>query len=276
MATLLAAFARQPPGFQFVDVGANVGLYSAICAVMFAPARVIAFEPTPDVAAIARRVFRHNRISPAIGRVEQRALGDRPGTAPLYLSAVSDSSNSLVSGFRPSVGIIDVPVTTLDDYSRETGTRPDIVKIDTETYERAVISGGRTTLQRFRPWLVVEVLHRRGCDYGAELMAAMDGLGYAYYRLFRAADWRPRPTIVGEPGSRETDWLLTPEPLDEGFGAEVQSWLERLAACTADRNPPLPLLTVARHTLRREGVRGLTARSVSYVRRRLPGQSSGG
>jgi FkbM family methyltransferase len=275
MATLLAAFARQRPGFEFVDVGANIGLYSAICAVMFAPSRVVAFEPTPDVAAIARRVLKHNGISSAVGRVEQCALGDRPGTVPLYLSAVSDSSNSLVAGFRESVGVIDVQVTTFDDYTRETGSRPDIVKIDTEMYEPAVIRGGRTMIQHFRPWLVVEVLNRRGSDHGAELTAAIDGLGYTYYRLSRVSDWGARPTIAGEPASNETDWLLTPEPLDDGFGAEVRSWLDRLADCTEDRNPPLSLLPVARHVLRHHGVRGLAARSVGYLRKRLPGHQPG-
>ena len=49
-------------------------------------------------------------------------------------------------------------------------------------------------------------------------MAAMAGLGYSYYRLSQTSDWRPRPNIAGEPGSTESDWLLTPHPLDDGFG----------------------------------------------------------
>jgi FkbM family methyltransferase len=269
MATLLAAFDRQPPGFQFVDVGANMGLYSAICAVMFVPGRVVAFEPTPDVAAIARRVFAANGIAADVGRVEQCALGDRPGTVPLYLSARSDSSNSLVSGFTQHVGAIDVSVTTLDDYAASTGVAPDVVKVDTETFESVVIDGGRRTLERHRPWLVVEVLHRRGHDHGVELTAAMDGLDYTYYRLSQTTDWRPRPAIAGEPGSRETDWLLTPEPLDAHFAGEVRRWADLVAGCTVDRNPPIPLLTVARHVLRRDGVLGLCRRTISYLRKRI-------
>ena len=67
MAALLAAFQRQPPGFHFVDVGANMGLYSAICAVMFEPGRVVAFEPTPEVAEMARRVLAANGIARTSG-----------------------------------------------------------------------------------------------------------------------------------------------------------------------------------------------------------------
>jgi FkbM family methyltransferase len=270
MATLLAAFERQPPGFQFVDVGANIGLYSATCAAMFDPGRVIAFEPTPDVAAIARRVLEINGAGAAVGRVEQCALGAHRGSAPLYLSAVSDSSNSLVAGFKQNVGSIDVEVTTLDDYVDATGTVPAIIKIDTETFEPAVIEGGRTTLERCRPWLVVEVLNRRGHDHGIDISAAMEGLGYTYYRLSRAADWRPTAPISGVAGSKETDWLLTPRPIDDEFIASVRTWLDRLSACTADRNPRLRVVALSFHVLRREGVGGFRRRAASFVRTRLP------
>jgi FkbM family methyltransferase len=270
MAALLAAFQRQPPGFHFVDVGANMGLYSAICAVMFEPGRVVAFEPTPAVAEVARRVLAANGIDIATARVEESALGERAGIVPLYLSAVSDSSNSLVAGFKQSTGSIDVAVRTLDDYVDATGTTPNIVKIDTETFEPAVLKGARATLQRFRPWLVVEVLHRRGHDHGVDVSAAMEGLGYSYYRLSQAAaGWSPQPTISGVPGTQETDWLLTPDPVDDGFVAEVRHWLDRLATCTADRNPRLPVVTVTRYVLRRHGFRGFSRRTLGYLRERL-------
>ena len=97
-------------------------------------------------------------------------------------------------GFKRSVGTIDVTVTTLDDYVAANGTVPDIVKIDTETFEPAVINGAPSDAgTQFRPWLVVEVLHRRGHDHGVELSAAMEGLGYSYYRLSQASDWRAPP-----------------------------------------------------------------------------------
>ncbi len=265
MAALLAAFERQAPGFHFVDVGANMGLYSAICGVMFDPGCVVAFEPTPDVAEMARRVLLVNGLKPDVWRVVQCALGAQSGTVPLHLSAISDSTNSLVAGFKESVGTIDVEVTTLDQYVEASGLKPNIVKIDVETFEPAVLGGAQRTLRRFRPWLVVEVLHRRGHDHGVELSAAMEGLGYSYYRLSKDAEWSPRPRINGAPGRRETDWLLTPEPIDGTFAAGVQRWLDGLAACTDDRNPRLPVLTVARHVVRRHGVLGLIRRSASYL-----------
>ncbi len=45
MATLLAYFDSLAPGFVFLDIGANIGLYSVLCRSLFSPSRVIAFEP---------------------------------------------------------------------------------------------------------------------------------------------------------------------------------------------------------------------------------------
>ena len=47
VAAILAVMELQEPGFTFFDVGANVGLYSSLCAAMFDSGRVVAFEPTP-------------------------------------------------------------------------------------------------------------------------------------------------------------------------------------------------------------------------------------
>jgi FkbM family methyltransferase len=275
MATLLATFQRQRAGFTFFDVGANMALYSAMCGVMFDPGRVVAFEPTPDVADVARRVLVANGIADDVGRVEQCALGETTGTALLHLSAISDSSNSLVSGFMKDVGSIDVDVRTLDGYVEATRERPDVVKIDTETFEPAVIRGARCTLQRHRPWLIVEVLHRKGHDHGADLSEAMKGLGYVYYRLTREPNWTPRSVISGVPGTKETDWLLSPEPIDSRFAADVRRWLDRVAMCTADRNPRLPLLWIATHVLRQRGMRGFAAAAGSYVRGSVAGVANG-
>jgi FkbM family methyltransferase len=275
MATLLATFQRQRRGFSFFDVGANIGLYAAMCAVMFEPGRVVGFEPTPEVADMARKILAANGVSREVAHLEQCALGESPGMALLHLSAISDSSNSLVPGFMQDVGTIEVEVRTLDDYVRATRIPPDVVKIDTETFEPAVISGARCTLEQHRPWLVVEALHRKGHDHGTELSEAMKGLGYVYYRLTREPDWTPRSVISGVPGTKEVDWLLSPVPIDDGFVADVQRWLDRVATCTADRNPRLQLLRIATHVLRQRGLRGFAAAANSYVRGRGTGAANG-
>ena len=90
MATLLTLFEQQAPGFSFYDVGANMGLYSLLCAALFDVQTVHAFEPTPSTAATARRIVRANNANVA---VFECALGDENQMAELHLSDASDSSN---------------------------------------------------------------------------------------------------------------------------------------------------------------------------------------
>ena len=232
-AAILAALDMQEPGFTFFDVGANVGLYSLLAATLFDPAHVVAFEPTPATALIASKIARVNDVDV---RIEQLALGRESGTAQLFLSATSDSSNSLVEGFKNDVGTIEVQVEPLDSFVERTSLVPDVVKIDAETFEPEILAGARRTLETHRPLLVVEVLNRRGHDHGEEVTEAMTGLGYVFHHCATYSDWSPSPTISGDAAGEDRDWLLAPEPLPAGFRASVESWEKRLALCSADRN----------------------------------------
>lgn len=230
---LLTAFARQRPGFTFFDVGANVGIYSSLCSVLFEPATVVAFEPTPSTAAVTRQIAAANGLDVV---VEQTAVASAPGTATLQLSATSDASNSLREGFKRSVGTIDVPVTSIDRYVSETGTAPSVMKVDVESLEAEVVTGAAATIREHRPLLVVEVSYRSERDYGAELDQLMDEFDYCYYRLVESPTWKPREKIRSTPKSPHRDWLLAPQELDDGFVREYQVWAEALSRCTPALN----------------------------------------
>ncbi len=55
------------------------------------------------------------------------------------------------------------------------------MKIDVETFEPAVLAGAAETIGRARPYIVIEVLNRRGHDHGIEITEAMTSFGYSYY-----------------------------------------------------------------------------------------------
>lgn len=244
MATLLTVFSRQEPGFVFFDIGANIGLYSTLCGMLFSPGKVVAFEPTPATAAISRRIAAENGVDTV---VEQLALGAERGEAQLFLSDVSDASNSLLSGFKPSTEAVTVAVETLDGYVDSTGLVPNVIKLDVEGFEPQVIQGAGETIAEHRPTLVVEVLHRMGHDHGPALNEVLDRFGYTNYRISKFPNWKPRRRLRGgskagsEPGrerggSPYRDWLLVPEPLPTGFAADYDAWCEAVTACTRSRN----------------------------------------
>ena len=76
LACFLAAIEER--GFAPVfDVGANIGVFSWLAAAL-TPAVVVAFEPTPDLAAQMRAICAENDLHVT---VEELALGAAPGTA---------------------------------------------------------------------------------------------------------------------------------------------------------------------------------------------------
>lgn len=263
-AAILATCEGLGNGFVFFDVGANMGLYGALSAALFSPRVVHAFEPAPTTAEVARRIARQNRLQI---QVHELALSDMSGTAKLHMSPVSDASNSLVEGFRETDVRLEVAVATLDDFVEQTGDHPDLIKIDVETHERAVLDGARSTIETCRPIIIVEVLHRRGRDHGEEITEFLDGLGYRGVELSESPAWVPLDTVKGS-GTVNRDWLLFPGEIPDGFGARWQVWNERLAACGADRNPVLSMGQRARAAYRRGGVSEVVAAASRFRRGR--------
>lgn len=203
----LAALSTAPAG-AVLDIGANIGPY-ALLAKALSTREVIAFEPTPDVAEVARDLGTSNGL-PFL--VEEIALGDSAGAASLYLSMKTDSSNSLNPDFRQSSGTIEVPLETLDGYLRRTSVVPGLLKVDTETTEPAVLRGAKDLIREHRPWVFCEVLFDRGED---ELMSVISDWGYSWYYLDGPGPLTASTAIVGDKTYKNMMWLFTPEPLGE-------------------------------------------------------------
>lgn len=219
MAAYLAAITALEATEAF-DIGANVGVFSIIASAT-TTAHVTGFEPTPQLAATYRSVAAANGLG---CEVEEIALGAANGRATLYISAKTDSSNSLVAGFRTAAGTVEVPVERLDDYIARTGRRPAVMKMDTETTEPAVLEGAAETLRVIRPWIICEVL---ASTTEERLMAALRPLGYVFHHLGPDGP-SARDTIVGDPTYRFRDWLFTPGPLPASFAGQYAAWLDAL------------------------------------------------
>jgi FkbM family methyltransferase len=220
-------------GGPVFDVGANVGVFSLLGAAL-TDAEVIAFEPTPDLAAVARGLARDNGLR---FEVEEIALGASTGTATFYLSSVTDSSNSLLEGFRPSDRAIDVATETLDDHVQRTGRAPAVLKIDTEATEPDVFRGGARTIAEHRPWIICEVLARRT---EAELEELLSPFGYTWYQITAERKLVPRRELFGDRAYRFNNWLFAPEAAPDDFWAQVTGWRERLVTCVPPPPPPAP------------------------------------
>ena len=97
----------------WLDVGANVGIYSLLAGRANPAICVYAFEPAPDTFAQLQNNIQLNGLD----KVEayQQAVGDKIGQVRLFFSD-NDCNASVLAGFRQAQGEIQVPMTTLDDF----------------------------------------------------------------------------------------------------------------------------------------------------------------
>ena len=144
------------PASIFVDVGANVGLFSIVAGHVAWSGRTIAYEPAPQLVSLLRDNVAANwfndrvTVRPvAVAATAGRATFGFPATMHMLggIDLVSTSFNELY----PDVPIIEVPVdvVSLDDEFAD-GEILDVVKIDVEGGEAAVLKGMQRLIEQHR------------------------------------------------------------------------------------------------------------------------------
>jgi FkbM family methyltransferase len=126
----------------FIDIGANVGLYTCLAGHAGKPA--IAVEPFPD----NQRYLFWNLLDNDFSNVSvyPMALGAQPGLLTLYGSG---TAASVISGWAGvAAQRTTVPVVTLDSIVRGSSLlgRRMLIKMDVEGAEKGVLSGAAETL----------------------------------------------------------------------------------------------------------------------------------
>ena len=169
----------------FVDVGANIGEITLVAAKRLSHGRVLAFEPMPATFA----QLSHNIALNGLARVSLFNCGlyDQPGELPIYTK--KDNPCGTVNRGVPSlfstgadVESAVVPLRTFDDVAAESALeRLDAMKIDVEGAEWMVLRGAISSLERFRPVVIVEISEAnfRRAGYTVEdFLSFVRSLGY--------------------------------------------------------------------------------------------------
>jgi FkbM family methyltransferase len=149
------------PGHVFVDIGANIGVFTVKAAKEVGDGGlVIAIEPFIKSALRLSGNVRANAYGNV--RVRNFCIGRNTEHARLHLHQGKPNSFSLVANGNghsnakaESTSVLSV---SLDDLCRwEKLERLDYLKIDAEGAEAAILAGGRETITRFRPIVQVEI-----------------------------------------------------------------------------------------------------------------------
>lgn len=159
------------PGDLVVDAGANIGYMSVLAAT--AGARVISFEPNPELIPILRQNVG------ASGDVRAVALGARQKTSVLITPHASARNMGLGRlGNEGESGGVMVQVETLDDALQERSVA--LLKLDIEGAEYAALEGAANALKERRIRHIVFEDHHGA---NSSVMGLLLGYGYAIYSI---------------------------------------------------------------------------------------------
>lgn len=166
------------PGDLFVDVGANVGVYSIWAADL--GAEVIAIEPITPAADELLANFALNGYEVELHRV---GLADAPGIA--RMTTDDGTMNRLATDMRSDT--VEITVDTLDRILH--GRSVAGVKIDVEGAERLVLDGARESLRAHRiGMLQIEWNDRSQSLLGEDRSPVASLLSHYGYGLFRPTE----------------------------------------------------------------------------------------
>ena len=209
------------------DIGANWGYYPLLLATepRFR-GEIHAFEIGPRIAADLRHVIAGAELA---GRVTVHGFGlsAEDGEARLSREKHSYLSRIVGEGYR---GATDrVRVRRLDCLDLPP---PDLIKIDVEGHEAAVLRGAAGLLARHQPLIVMESWHDpRHEEAMLAPLRLLAGLGYRFYRL----GWRPSrfPRSAGAAGAGRNHGVIELAPLEFAARPAIRAALNLLAVPAA-------------------------------------------
>ena len=141
----LAVFAGKPEdNVTFVDVGANVGLFTVLLCRTFS--RGVMFEPNPVAAAMARRNVALNEVSDKY-RLIEAAVGKTLGTVAIPKVGVPDPALRVRYDAVDGVESLLVPMITLDSAIPDGAV---VMKIDAEGFDADVVEGFSAAFASYR------------------------------------------------------------------------------------------------------------------------------
>jgi FkbM family methyltransferase len=188
----------------FVDVGANVGIWSLPMRLHFE--KVISYEPSKqNIECIKSNI-------PSGIELREKAVADFNGEAKFHQAGKNCGDGKLCREGVKSTYV--VPVVKLDDENLQ---NVDMIKIDTQGWELDVLKGMSNLINSQRPWIMIEI--NEDVDKCCELM---ENYGYetVCIKSKRNFVWAPKTGHNSPVDKSILKRFLGPGPYAERYGGK--------------------------------------------------------
>jgi FkbM family methyltransferase len=162
-------------GATAIDVGANIGYYTALFRCLVGPRGAVhSFEANPFTAAVLKLGMAKNGWDDVV--VNAMAAGDVSGAVtvkPMEIDLALADNNLNLGGWsmrEAKGGDWQIPVMPLDQYVRDKKIeKVHFLKIDVEGFELKVLQGAEFVVRKLRPYIIVEMrstgpVQRQQCE----------------------------------------------------------------------------------------------------------------
>jgi FkbM family methyltransferase len=148
------------PGACVADIGAHIGFMTmALARFVGSSGKVLSVEPSPPSLAQLRSNVELNQLTNVT--VIQAAVSDATGRAQFSILPHATTSHIVnpAETAEAEATTVSVPITRLDDliFNSNGPGKIDLVKIDVEGHEGAVLRGATRVLRDSRPKLLIEI-----------------------------------------------------------------------------------------------------------------------
>lgn len=185
------------PGDTFLDLGANIGVYSLHASRIVGPnGKVISFEPFSTNFEALKKHVEINSLTNV--QLENMAVGNEEGTLTLYLDENEDNLGMVTANYTENAVQEKVRIVSIDQYVEENAiTNVDFAKIDIEGYEYPTLMGMLKTLQKYHPTILIEVLEDSNTSKNNEnVFSFLADLGYQKHFISDEGELCDFPTNI--------------------------------------------------------------------------------
>lgn len=175
-------------GGVFLDVGANIGIFSLLAASLHSRVQVFSFEPDPQALSCLKRSVVENKLERIC--VVAKGVSDRSGDGTIFFDQRNHGGHSMILESIAAEGRSEqhraqIELITLDSFVGQNDLPAvDVIKIDVQEHESAVLRGSFEIVKKFQPIVIVEC----NVSTGEDVFNFFKELNYSAYNIVDAAE----------------------------------------------------------------------------------------